>query len=919
MATTGPARRQEPEGIAARGGVRDALASVAPVASSQASVVRPVAPPPVVPHAVPRERVWALLDGARHRRLTAVVGGAGWGKSTAVAGWCADRGLRPAWVTLEARDDVLPVFWHRVVAAVASTPVPRHHEVHRLQVPPAITDAFTTHLLHTLGTLPGDVVLVLDDAQHLRSPEVVEAVGDLVRYAPAVHVVLISRTDPPLPLRRLALDGRVGHVRAEHLAFDATDVGALAGTEGVDVEPEDVEHLLERTEGWPVGVRLGLQQLAEPGRAVLVDFGDGDRAVAEYLVEEVLARQEPAVRDFLLRTSVASPLTIDLAAALVPGAPAGRYLEERVAAHDFVSVVTGHGWGVDDTRRDGGTGAVQYRFHPLLRDMLRGTLRFEDPAAYRLTHARAARWHVEHGDPLRALEHAAAAEELELFAQVFVESAALLLPGPDRTAVLAAAHAVPLEEQTQSVWCALCAGAVAGVEGRIPACRHHVARARALLDDLDDAHRGAAEVLVEILDAHAARGRGDVTATTTAATAAHHVLARTPVPFPAFATYRSWAHDLRATGLFWSGRVDAARTELERLVRDDPAPLSLMALNGRAYLALCDAVQGRYEAALERVTTILVLAEQAGWTSYEQLRPAYAAAAVVGLVRGDWRGAERALAYGWAADVGGDEPVLVVAMHALQAQVALAAGRTRAATAALADAARAAEGIDVPPVAADMVARAATDLRVRAALRDEPFAGLAIPGRPSADVRRVCRARTDLARHQTPAAAEEVQEVLADDADLDLLTRVEALLVASGVAEAAREPRRADALARAAFDEAAAEGVVLPFVRPAPPSVRQPVARVAGARTDALAASVRELIGPQAPVAEPAPLAGALTDRELAVLTALATMQSNAEIADDLFVSVNTVKAHLKSLFRKLEVGSRRAAVRRGRELGLLP
>jgi LuxR family maltose regulon positive regulatory protein len=168
-------------------------------------------------------------------------------------------------------------------------------------------------------------------------------------------------------------------------------------------------------------------------------------------------------------------------------------------------------------------------------------------------------------------------------------------------------------------------------------------------------------------------------------------------------------------------------------------------------------------------------------------------------------------------------------------------------------------------------------------------------------------------------AAASAREVLAAGVDVIPLTRVEALLVLAGSAEAVGDISGADAWARQALDEAADTLLVQPFVVAAPGPLRTAVDRVVAGRHDELAAAIGAHLGRRPLVDEPAPLVSPLTDRELAILTALATMQSNAEIAAELFVSVNTVKAHLKSLFRKLEVGTRRGAVRRGRDLGLLP
>ncbi|GIG23421.1 transcriptional regulator [Cellulomonas chitinilytica] len=846
----------------------------------------------------------ARLDGVLTHRLTVVAAGAGWGKTTAVASWCRHRDVRTAWVVLEPRDDTPSAVWLRVVEAVrASGAVPAEHELMRLRVPPTVTAPFATRLLHLLEQLAEQVVLVLDDFQVVHDPQALAAVGDLVRYALPLHVVVVTRADPPLTLQRMSLDGRVDHVRAEHLAFDAQEVQALAAAEQVPLSAAGSRVLLDRTEGWPVGVRLGLRQPADPRTGTPTGLPDPDRAVGEYLLEEVLAAQKPEVRDFLVRTSVATTLTPELAEAIVPGAPAHRYLAELVASNDFVTPLGGG-----------------YRYHPLLRDMLMGTLRFEDPAGFRDAHVRAARWLVVHGDPLHALDHAASAGSWDLFGEIFVEAGAALVAGPQREAVLSAARRVPFVDAPQSALLELCAATDACVRGRIPAGHLHVRRARALLDELPVEHRAAADVLVEILAAHVALGRGDLPGTVSAATAATRVLDGTAWPFPAFEHYGTWVHDLRATGLCWEGDVDLARAELDRMLRDvDPTVASLTTLNGHAYLALCDAIDGRYDDAARRADGTLVLAENAGWQGYEHLRPAYAASALAALVRGDWHGADRTLAYGFAADVGGDEPVLLVALHALQVRVAVASGRIRAARVAFEQACRDATDVPLPPVAGDLLARAATDLAVHALTHDQRPDLLSPPARTTREVLLVCQARTALARHDVTAAVAAAREVLAAGVDLLPLTRVEALLVLAGTAELVGDTAGADAWTRQALDEAADARLVQPFVVRGPAPLRSAVDRAVARRSDELAVAIGGHLGRGAPVTEPTPLVMALTDRELVILTALATMQSNAEIAGELFVSVNTVKAHLKSVFRKLDVTTRRGAVRRGRDLGLLP
>ncbi|MGO2702550.1 MAG: LuxR C-terminal-related transcriptional regulator, partial [Cellulosimicrobium funkei] len=183
----------------------------------------------------------------------------------------------------------------------------------------------------------------------------------------------------------------------------------------------------------------------------------------------------------------------------------------------------------------------------------------------------------------------------------------------------------------------------------------------------------------------------------------------------------------------------------------------------------------------------------------------------------------------------------------------------------------------------------------------------------------VCGARELLAAGRTGAAERAVAGLGdAPGEEGDVVVRVEAALVeASALARAGT--RRVDAPLGRALDLAAAERVVRPFLAVRGTELDEPLARAVARRGDALAALLRTHLDAPGRAPEPVPLVEPLTERELAVLAVLPSMASNAEVAADLFVSVNTVKAHLKSVYRKLGVGSRREAVRRGRELGVVP
>ncbi|MFH6691281.1 hypothetical protein QVL82_20945, partial [Cellulosimicrobium funkei] len=253
----------------------------------------------------------------------------------------------------------------------------------------------------------------------------------------------------------------------------------------------DAGRVVGESGGWAVGVRLRVEEHDATSRARAA------RSAAEFLLAEVLDSQGPEARRFLLRTSVASAVCPDLAAVLDPGAPTDRLLPGLAAADGFVMTSGG--------RR------TWYRYHPLLREMLLHQLRIEDPAGLREAHQAAARWFAQDGQALRALEHAAAAEDWPLLGEVFVEGAAAELAGPHRETVAQVLRRVPYATLRPDARLHLCAGALASVDERFDAVRLHVARARDLLAPATDLVADpAAAVLLELLAASVARSTGDV-------------------------------------------------------------------------------------------------------------------------------------------------------------------------------------------------------------------------------------------------------------------------------------------------------------------------------------------------------------------------------------------------------------------------
>lgn len=852
---------------------------------------------------VRRPELEARLDGAVSRRLTLVSAGPGWGKTTTVASWARAEGRtgpRVAWLTLEPVDSTPTAFWADVLAALrVAGAVPPGHPLDVVQVPPRISPDLLRRLLAAVDLLPVPVVLVLDDFHHVTDPEVLEGVDELLRYPLPLHLVVLTRLDPALSLQRLRGQGEVAELRARELAFDAPTVTSLGALQGVTLGAVEVDRLLAVTGGWAVGVRLRLEATADPA-----DLARADRSAAEYLLSEVLDRLDPVSRRFLLRTCVTSTVCAELAAVLDPGAPAARLLDELAASNGFVTALDGQG--------------TWYQYHPLLREMLQHQLHLEDAAGWRDAHRAAARWLARHGEPLRALEHAVESGDWGLVGDVFVDAAAAHLVDPRRQAVTEALARVPYAALSLDVPLHLCAGALALATDRLDAAQHHVARARELLAEPPD--RPAAAVLLEVLDAATARARGDVRRLASAGRAALVAADRVPFPFPALETYRGLAAADRRAGLAWCAVTTGGATGGAPAGGGGAgaqAGQELVALGARSAIALQAVASGRLRDGERLARGVLETAAARGWAAHVQTRGAHAALGWARLLHADDDGASRRLELAQAADSGGRDPAAAAAVHLLQGLVAVVRGRPRAARRALTDAGRVLDPAPLPPLLGDLRARVATGLAV---LDGEPLDGQVDDGPPcSPAVADVCRARLLLGTGRASAAARMAGGIEGAGEDgADPVTRVEAALVeASALARAGT--RRADRAVERALDVAEPEQLALPFLTVATAELRPAVGRAVAHRPGALGEVLRAHVPVGAGVAEAAEPVEPLTERELAVLAALPTMESNLEIAEDFVVSVNTVKAHLKALYRKLGVTTRRDAVRRGRELGLIP
>jgi LuxR family maltose regulon positive regulatory protein len=369
--------------------------------------------PPIRSQLVQRPRlIGQLSEGIRSGcKLTLLSAPAGFGKTTLLANWIRQANRPVAWLSLDSGDNDPARFWSYVISALQTVaPGIGQAGLALLQSPqPPPIESVLTALVNEIADTDTDWVLALDDFHVVTESGINHSLVFLLDHLPPhVHMVLSTRADPPWPLARLRVRGEVAELRTEDLRFTLDEASTfMRSMMGLDLSAQDIAVLDARTEGWIAGLQLAA--LSMQGRDVhtfVQTFGASNRFILDYLVEEVLGRQRPEVQAFLLETSILERLTASLCDAVREGAKAK---EEAKSAQEILEALERANLFViplDDERR-------WYRYHHLFADLLLTRLKQTRPDLVSILHLRASRWYEESGLIAEAVEHALAAGDVE--------------------------------------------------------------------------------------------------------------------------------------------------------------------------------------------------------------------------------------------------------------------------------------------------------------------------------------------------------------------------------------------------------------------------------------------------------------------------------------------------------------------------
>ena len=881
-------------------------------------------------HLVARPRLTARLDEGLTRPLMLLSAPPGFGKTTLLSEWLAQVKPRAAWLVLDADDNDPVRFWSYFIAALQQIDAAIGSSSLALLQSPGATalESMLGALVNEIDSLPDDCaaefipreiegpgagfILVLDDYHVIEIPAIHQQLSFLLDHLPPhMHLVISTRADPPLHLARLRARDQLIELHESDLRFTRAEaVQFLNEAMSLSLTPEQIAALETRTEGWIAGLQLAALSLRgrEDYSGFVQAFTGSHRFVFDYLTDEVFAGQTENIQSFLLQTSILERLNASLCNALTGRADSQSVLEELERSNLFLTAL-------DDERR-------WYRYHQLFADVLHHRLTEKLPAALVALHLRASEWFENEGPVTEAVNHALAAHDWEHAARLMENASESLRQRGEIATLTNWIQALPeAVRRSQPALCLTYARGLMNVaryadaETFVLEAEHWLEGNAQVNDPKVDSLRGKALAL----RARFANTRSEFTQAIELAQRAEQLLP------PDDVSWRSGVLMVLAMALRFTSKWRSANETFQ-----EAAALSesigaywntLFALSSRGDIL---EAEGKLYQAVQQFDQVLQLAR--AWGIPNAPRTGYAWVGL-GRVRYEWNELDAALHDVQTGlergQLAGVMDVLLPGYHAL-ARIRKAQGDLDGALAALDEADTVAKKMGVAQVkdwiaalrAQVWLARGDTDAALDWAnhfasqMEDAVF-----PSVP------IALAKVWLSQREPDKALPLLEHALQSAQTVGRLgNAIHILAVQAIVYHAQGQPEQAFSKLEHALELAEPEGYVRVFVDEGAPMARLLRRMLTRSFASEYVHKLLDALGEPANVNMPVAsrLIDPLSQRELEVLRLIVEGATNKEIADELVLTVNTVKRHISNIFGKLVVRNRAEAIARARELNLL-
>jgi LuxR family maltose regulon positive regulatory protein len=866
------------------------------------------------PKQVSRSHLIERLNESQFRKITLISAPPGFGKTTLLSAWIPQNQYCVAWISLDSADNAPFLLWTYIISAIQMLDAhlgERTLSILRSSQSVSLESVITT-LINEIAAFSDRFTLVLDDYHVITSEAIHKSLTFLLDHQPPqMHLIISTRTDPPLPLSQLRARGEMTELRADDLRFTSDEATLfLNQMAGLDLTAADVAALESCTEGWIAGFQLAA--LSMQGHAdhtgFINAFTGSHRFILDYLSEQVLQQQPEELRLFLLKTSILERLSAPLCDALIGHTGSQAILEVVDQSNLFLVQL-------DDDRR-------WYRYHHLFADVLKHRLNKEQPGAMYELHRRASEWYERAGFLSQAVHHALAAQEFERAARLIERVADSVWQRGEITTLTGWMQALPdAVRRDHPMLCLEYARFLAEAFQNVSAetVVREVELGLEANSSTNDQESASLRGRVAALDAHLASLNNDFSQSIQLSHRAQELITADDSRWRGFI-----ALNLAGAYRFTSHWEEASQTYLEaatfcQLAENRVDALAALGLRGEVLQA-----QGQLREAAQQFEQVLRLAQT--WDIPYSPAIGYALTGL-GRVWCEWNDLDAALRYTQAGLEHGKQADFVDVMlrgYLAMVRIRKAQGDLDSAMALLEDVEPVVQRMGVPEVKEWVNAFRAQVWSERGDSEAAFHWAAGVIGNVHHGIYPtipVALAQIWLAQGRPDQALQLLDHALQAAKQVGRLGNAIQILVVKALAHRARgDPDQALTDLEKALELAEPEGYIRVFVDEGKPILRL-LARAA-ARNPASRYIQKLLEGLGGPVAiepiAPSQLIEPLTTRELQVLQLIADGATNQEIAIELVLAINTVKKHVSNIYQKLGVNNRVQAVAQARHLGLL-